>query len=323
MSMQGAAVAKRITADVASFNHQNARLTFDSENFAKSFDREPFGFSHNLSTLDLFKPDSLLNLAEKFSNFPRDYFIAGSAPTPGTEFYSVPNGGYKPRQALEILDKARHRVLLKRPESHDSRFRELLDALFRQIVDLQDGLRNDPVERLESAILISSQSTTTPIHFDPEVGFFSQIEGEKFYHVYSPACSGEAELERFYIRGRVDIGRLDLNKLDPAREHVFTLGPGKGFHQPQNSPHWVQTGNSRSVSYTFVFQTRTSRAMGRTRAFNYCLRRLGIDPSRPGTRPKLDAAKAGGMLAAIPVQFAGRVLNKTRRVLGGRRLTDK
>src|SRR5580658_6773925 len=217
----------------------NRRLVIDHEAFRQHFDREPFAFTHNLSSLDLFRLDSLLTLGEKFSGSPRDYFIAGSAASPGTKFYSVPNGGYRPRQAIENIEKQNHRRLLKRPEKHDSRFRDLLGALFREVVDLRGGLGNERVERLESAVLISSSSTTTPVHFDPEDGFFSQIEGEKFYHVYPPACASETELERFYIRGRVDIGIVDIAKLDPGREYVFKLGPGRGFHQPQNSPHWV------------------------------------------------------------------------------------
>jgi len=301
----------------------DAQLILDRETLRQSFDREPFGFSHNLSSLDLFKADSLRGLAERFANSPRDYFIAGSAPTPGTRFYSVPNGGYKPHEAIDNLDKISTRVLLKRPENHDARFRDLLETLFRQVTDLRGGLGGERIERLESAILISSVATTTPIHFDPEVGFFSQIEGEKFYHVYPPACARETELERFYVRGRVDIGNVEMTKLDARQEHLFVLGPGKGFHQPQNSPHWVRTGTSRSVSYTFVFQTDASRARGRVRAFNYCLRKLGLNPSRLGTHPAFDAAKASTMHAAIPIQFAGRVLNKTQRVLTGRRLPGK
>jgi hypothetical protein len=309
-----------MTDPKAKSSKTDVHLNIDHDTFQQRFDREPFGFMHDLSSLDLFKFDSLLNLAERFSGSPRDYFIAGSAPSPGTGFYSVPNGGVKPRDALENLDNVHCRVLLKRPENHDARFRELLETLFQQVVDLRGGPGSQRIKRLESAILISSDSTTTPVHFDPEVGFFSQIEGEKFYHVYPPVCAREIELERFYVRGRVDIGNVDLGGLDAGREHLFILGPGKGFHQPQNAPHWVQTGRSRSVSYTFVFQTDASRALGRTRGFNYCLRKLGIDPSPPGTRPRLDAAKASTMHAAVPIQFAGRILNKTRRVLSGRRL---
>jgi hypothetical protein len=295
-------------------------LRFDPVVFREGFDREPFEFTHSLSALDLFREECLYDLAEKFADSSRDYFIAGSAWTPGTKFYDVPSGGRKPLQALESLDKLPCRILLKRPEDHDGRFRDLLEALFKQVTDLRGGMDAEHVVRLESALLISSGCTTTPVHFDPEVGFFSQIEGEKFYHVYPPACAQETELEKFYVRGRVDIGAVDFAKLDSTVEHVYTLGPGKGFHQPQNSPHWVQTGTSRSVSFTFVYETNASRARGRTRAFNYCMRKVGVTPSRLGLHPSADAAKAAVIRAAKPIQLAGRVWNKAQRVLGGTRL---
>jgi hypothetical protein len=320
MMIRASVVVKAESSDPAATHDRQPQLTLDNAVLQQSFDREPFGFSHNLSGLDLFQVNSLECLAEKMSKSPRDYFIAGGAPSPGTNFYSVPNGGLNPRQAIENVDKGHYRVLLKRPENHDRRFRELLDHLFLQVSEQAEELAGERIERLESGIFVSSGSTTTPIHFDPEVGFFSQIEGEKIYHVYPPACASEVELERFYVRGRIDIGEVDIAKLDASREHVFHLAPGKGMHQPQNAPHWVQTGASRSISYTFVFQTGTSRSLCRTRAFNYSLRKCGLTPSHPGVHPSLDAAKAGAMHAAVPLQFAGRVWNKARRVIAGRRL---
>ena len=293
---------------------------FDPETFERNYDREPFEFTHRLSELDLFEQDALLALAEKMGNSPRDYFIAGSAPKPGTKFYDVPSGGLSPLQALETLEQRHCRILLKRPENHEPKFRELLDALFQQVTDMRGGLGSERVVRLETAIFISSGSATTPIHFDPEINFFSQIEGQKFYHVYPPACASEQELERFYIRGRVDIGNLDLMKLDTSRKHAYVLEPGKGFHQPQNSPHWVQTGEQRSVSFSLVYETDASRERGRARAFNYFLRKAGVTPARVGHRPAMDARKAAAMRAARPLQMAGRVLNKAQRMLGGTRL---
>ena len=58
--------------------YAHARLDLDAERFRQSFDREPMGFSHNLSGLDLFKIDSLHALAEKMVDHPRDYFIVES-----------------------------------------------------------------------------------------------------------------------------------------------------------------------------------------------------------------------------------------------------
>jgi len=304
----------------ASQKSSNDYIQFDREIFRGNFDREPFEFQHKLSELDLFQEDSLRSLCATMGTASRDYFIAGNAPEPGTKFYDVPSGGLTPLQALETLEHRRCRILLKRPENHDKRFQALLDTLFAQVADLRGGMGRERVTRLETAILISSGSTTTPIHFDPEIGFFSQIEGEKFYHVYPPACAPETALERFYIRGRVDIGNVDLSKLDASREHMYVLGPGKGFHQPQNSPHWVQTGAMRSVSFTFVYETDASRARGRARAFNYCLRKAGLTPKAIGADPSADARKAALMRAVKPLQLIGRFANKARRIVGGARL---
>jgi hypothetical protein len=301
-----------VHSDLLNSGQATGRMFFESEVFHNFYDVEPFDLNHNLGSLDLFKPDYLAALADKFANAPKDFFIAASAPTPGTAFYSVPCVGRTPRQALEEIDKIHCRVLLKRPEKYDPRFRELLHSLFQQILTQRGELLGERIERLEGAILVSSGATTTPIHFDPVVGFFAQIEGEKFYHVYPPAAVLESELERFYIRGIFDIGNVKLADLDPSCDHLFRLGPGKGLHQPCNAPHWVQTGASRSVSYTFVYQTASSQALARTRAFNHCLRELGIAPSRPGIHRGADTAKALTMRAAIPVRLGARLVHKLR-----------
>ena len=96
----------------------------------------------------------------------------------------------------------------------------------------------------------------------------------------------------------------DHHTRDPEKEHVFELRAGDGMHQPQNSPHWVRTGPTRAVSYVFSFETNRSRAMGRTRAFNYYQRRAGVPPAAPGHNPRGDALKAAFMQIAIPTRHA-------------------
>jgi hypothetical protein len=269
------------------------------ENAASLFDRTPYGFGHTLSGLDLFDFEQLCELARKYDH---DYYVAGGAATPEERFYSVRSVTHSPDEALERLDDQPQRVLLKRPEQYDARYGDLLKALFEQIVRQQGGLRGDRLVRLDSSILITSAATTTPFHFDPEMTFFFQIEGEKSYHLYAPAVLSESELENFYWMGIVNIGQVDLERRDPAREFVFELTAGKGMHQPQNSPHWVQTQGSRSISYAISFETDASRELGRTRAFNYYQRKLGMHPALPGAHPSRDAAKAIAMQAAIPIR---------------------
>jgi hypothetical protein len=274
-------------------------LRVDPDRFARDFDRLPFGYDHELSGLDLLSFDAIRALAERYD---REYFVAGSAPTPGTPFYSVTQGRFAPGEALERLDTVPQRVLLKRPEMYDARYGALLRELFATIVALRGGLRGERVVRLASSILVSSAAAITPFHFDPEISFFFQIAGDKVYHLYTPSDLSEPELERFYTMGIVNIGQVDLAARDPRQEHVFALAAGKGMHQPQNCPHWVETRASRSISYVFSYETDAMRAAGRTRACNYYLRRMGGNPAPPGVRPDLDRWKAAAMRAFIPAR---------------------
>jgi hypothetical protein len=266
----------------------------------QSFNREPFGFGHNLSTLDIFELGSLGNLAEKYRGHDQDYFLASSASAPDEKFRSVKTINSDVTEAFGLLKNQPIRILLKRPENHDPRFRKLRDGLIEQIVEKSGELKNDRIMRLESAVFISSAATLTPFHFDPSVVFFCQILGDKIYHIYSPTALTEPELEQFYFRGMIDIAQVELDKRDPSQELVFRLSAGKGLHQPQNSPHWVETGDDISISYSFFFETAGAREISRTRGFNYYLRRAGAKPMPPGARPRLDSFKSDAMRVWIP-----------------------
>jgi hypothetical protein len=272
------------------------------EGFAERFNRDLFGFRHNLHQQALFAPDSLLQLAARYESHPRDYFVAATAPAAGTEFTSVRHSQCGVAEALQRMDREPTRILLKRPENHDPRFRKLLDCLFGQVMDLRGGLQGERLVRLESAVFITSASSITPIHFDPEIAFFMQIQGRKVYHVFSPRSLTEAELESFYRHGVLSIAEVDLSERDPELERVYTLEPGDGHHQPHDAPHWVETGSERSVSYSFVFETDATRARGRTRAFNFYLRRAGMTPDSLGSSAMRDAAKAAAMRVAFPIR---------------------
>ena len=277
-------------------------LHIDPQGFAQRFDRQPFGFKHNLHTLDIFDFDSLRRLAAKYAPHPRDYFVAAAAPTAGTAFTSVTSGQCAVEEAMLRLSTEPVRVLLKRPENYDQGFRELLDRLFGQVIALRGGLRGEKLVRLESAVFITSASSITPFHFDPEIAFFAQIAGRKIYHVYAPESVSETERENFYRQGVVSIAQVDLATRDARLEHVYNLLPGDGHHQPHDSPHWVETGAERSVSYSFVFETDATRARSRTRACNFYLRRAGIAPARPGANPTRDAFKAAAIRVAFPIR---------------------
>ena len=281
-----------------------AHLNLEAADLRAAFDRVPVQFTHDLHGLPQFDRNGLEALAQRFAGHRADYFVAGSASTPGTAFYAVPTMETTASEALARLDAAPTRLLLKRPELHDPAFRTLLDALFDQVSRLHGGLRREDLVRLESAILITSAASTTPFHFDPEVGFFCQVEGEKTYHVYAPDTLSETELEGFYRAGKTDIGQVDLDGRAGAKDYAFDLVAGRGFHQPQNAPHWVQTHGSRSVSYTMVFETRAARLRSRARGLNHYIRRIGLTPQAPGLSPLRDAVKGRTMQVVSRVRRA-------------------
>jgi hypothetical protein len=287
-------------------------LRVEPDGFRSNFDLEPFGFSHGLSSLSAFKFAELQSLAERYAKYPGEFFVSAGAKSAATDFNAVPSGGCTPAEAMARMGTDSVRLLLKRPERLDSRFRELLEDLFAEIIALRGGLRGERLVRLESGIFITSAAAVTPFHFDPEIAFFSQIEGEKIYHVYSPSVLSESELENFYLNGMVSIGQVELAKCDATREHIFHLRAGMGLHQPQNAPHWVETLATRSISYSLVFETDASRARCRARAFNHYARKLGIAPQAVGSHPSRDAIKAKTMRIVIPLR--NRIRAKLRAV---------
>jgi hypothetical protein len=288
---------------------EGAHLDIDPGSYETSYNKTPFGFTHNLHQLDIFQFDSILGLLEKYDGASNDYYVAGSAAAAGSAFFEAPHIKLTPREAIKQLDQRPTRILLKRMENHDEQFRALTEVLIKQLRGIHGGLGAQPILRMQSSLFISSAASTTPLHFDPEVAFFAQIEGGKTYHVYTPDDVSEQDLESFYVQGKVSIGQLDMAQRDPGKEQVYNLNAGLGFHQPQNAPHWVETCGTRSISYSLVYETSADRALGRTRAFNYYERKLGMSPTPPGQHSQLDGIKAE---AIIPDRLARKVLDRIR-----------
>jgi hypothetical protein len=285
-------------------------MDIDPQTYSRNYNKVPFGFTHNLHQLDIFQFDAICDLAARYETASEnDFFVAGTSPSADSAFFAAEHIKLKPRAAIEHLDDKPTRILLKRLENHDPKFRQLLDTIVKQLRTLPGGLCDQAIKRVQSSLFITSGAATTALHFDPEVAFFTQIAGDKDYHAYPPAQVSEPELEDFYSRGRVSIGQLDMATLDPAEEHLYELKAGHGFHQPQNSPHWVQTRAARSISYSLVFETTADKALGLTRAFNHFERKLGMTPAQPGTNPKLDSFKSE---VIVPVRFARKVVSKLR-----------
>ena len=72
-------------------DQRSPKIDFDPVLVRQNFDKEPFGFSHNLHRLDLFTQDAL-RLWRLVRRHPRDFFVAAGAAQPGQVFrqFGVP-----------------------------------------------------------------------------------------------------------------------------------------------------------------------------------------------------------------------------------------
>src|SRR5882724_186046 len=109
------------------------RIELAPQILERSFNREPIGFNHNLSTLGMFELDSLRTLAEKYAGHDSDYMVASSASAPDQKFRSVKTTDLSPAQAIDRLNTESVRIFLKRPQNYDPRFQKLLDELTAQV----------------------------------------------------------------------------------------------------------------------------------------------------------------------------------------------
>jgi hypothetical protein len=124
-------------------------IHFEREKFERGFDREPFEFTHELSSLAYFSRIHCRRSRKRWARRGGIILSRGARRSRERSFYDVPSGRLSPLQALETLDQRQCRILLKRPENPEPRFRELLDALFKQVLDLRGGLGSEHVVRLE------------------------------------------------------------------------------------------------------------------------------------------------------------------------------
>ena len=162
-------------------------------------------------------------------------------------------------------------------------------------------------------IFISAPPSVTPFHIDRENNFWLQLRGRKTMSVWDNSdrqVIPAAAVENFIAGG----DQVPFQEAFLARRHDFDVGPGDGVYFPSTSPHmtrtdtsWVTPGDGISISLGINFYTSVTRRTARVHQFNRGLRRLGVEPTFPGSSPALDAIKAplGHWLAAARYRRLG------------------
>ncbi|HWG58064.1 MAG TPA: hypothetical protein VN661_03365 [Candidatus Acidoferrales bacterium] len=265
------------------FDDQSAtRAAFDT-----NFDQKPFLFHHKLHEHPLLGFPALKVLAERIARAekPRGFFrLSGDKLDNrwGTgEFQKALN------EAFENIEQSKMRMKLSDVNS-EPEYSALLADCTRELSELAGVDLNREYRHPRATLFITSPNEVTPFHVDSETNFLLQIYGTKVMYVFDQAdreLLTWQELENYWHGD----GHIRLRDGFQSRSIPFELKPGLGVHNPVHFPHWVQNGPSPSVSLSLGFTRRHDPED--VLFFNHFLRKLGVEPTPPGERKKLDVAK--------------------------------
>jgi Cupin superfamily protein len=289
------ALVRPATADQAPEPAEAEKLLdFDSQTARAKFGSEPFAMRHRLTDHPLFTLDALGDLADSLPADLIDHNLgAVPAVNPGGE---APRVDLTPGEIVRGIETNGCWIAIPRIESSPG-YREVYEAIIDELAPLLPGGR-DSVRNRHSVVFMSAPGGVTPVHVDPEHGLLLQFRGTKSVGIgsFPDEDRRERELERFFSGGHENIAEL------PEDAESFRLEPGIAMHIPPLVPHWVQNDSAVSISLSVGFRVPEIIRMGRAYSFNARLRRLGLDPTEPGRRPRLDGAKAAAMNAVGAVR---------------------
>jgi len=266
------------------------------ERFKTAFDRKPFPFFHSVHESELFSWPVLTKLAARAEAKSGGYYFESGTTAPGEKWRGVPEG----KSLVDVLAHiggSNSLIMLKRVQEYEE-YRAFLNTCMDELgalcnVDLKRTYR-DPV----MTILITSPGRVTPYHIDGEANFLLQIQGSKTVHIFNGDDSEvltDIELEKFWSG--------EDTKAPKYREHLeakawrFEISTGTGVSNPVIFPHWVENGPDVSVSLSINFKRVVDTAADAHRV-NHALRKMGLQPRRPGSSPALDGIKSSGYRAA-------------------------
>jgi hypothetical protein len=297
------------------------RYLFDEEadEFRKNFNRNTFSFRHRLAGHPLFETARLIELARTCAKHPQArkdevYFDAGDVKI-DQRWDHTDRPELSAEEVLERIHTSGAWMMIRRAELVDE-YRIILEDCMKEIGDLL-GIDLAEVMMVKNAIVfITSPRRITSYHIDRECNFLLQISGEKALSVFDKTdrvVLPDVEIERYWA---LDNNAALYKPEYQNRAHVHRMTPGDGAHIPVNAPHWVQNGDSPSVSLSINFEFK-----GRTRSdvyrANFFLRLLGLKPTPPGQSQLKDATKRLALPALqSSYQFARSTKARLKQTLG-------
>jgi hypothetical protein len=265
-------------------------LQIDPDLFKRDFNRKPLRFQHHLANEPLLQMEALAELASRLARIPGEVYFDTGVNRIEQRWDQTPKPTCTLEELVTRLEEASAWIILRRAEL-DPRYRAILDRCMGELKDLDSSDWWPWVSVQNAIVFITSPRRISTYHIDRECNFILQIRGRKDIYVFDQndrEVLPEDELERFWS---VDNNAARYRPQYQSRATLFHLLPGEGVHIPVNAPHWVENGDSASITLSINFQFRDTYRANKYRA-NYFIRRLGLTPTPPGSSALRDAMKA-------------------------------
>jgi hypothetical protein len=251
---------------------------------------QPIRLEHQMHTSPAFAVDELARLIE---NYPREHYSLVQTGARGASrvWREGDIGNLSGRQVIEAISRGGLWLNMRDVGAVDSRYRELVDRMFEEIVAKVPGFKT-PRGHQES-ILISSPDAQVYYHADLPGQSLVQISGRKRVWVYpnsAPFITAEHLEDIALFNVEVDLPYKDWYD-DHAK--VLDIGPGQMLGWQMNAPHRVENLDSFSVSMTISYTNDEIRRAEIVNLANGLLRhRFGYQPRSRNLRGPSYFAKA-------------------------------
>ena len=288
-------------------------IVTDLDGSRLKYNRETYEVAHRLSSHPLLQLPKLLELAERtVKSRPDDvYFDMGKVRT-GQRWNEVPQARFSAIEAMQQLETS-DAWFIFRAVQRDPLYKDLFDQIIKEVKEIAGQDIEAEIRQEEIIIFVTSPKRVTAYHIDRECSFLLQIRGTKTLHVFDRDDEDvlpNEEIERFWaVDNNAPVYRPEY------QDHAisYRLAPGCGVHIPVNFPHWLQNDDNISISLNINFHFLDSKRANLYRS-NYHLRRLGLNPSRPGASRIRDAAKSFAMTCALAVRRLVRGSQRKERI---------
>jgi hypothetical protein len=252
--------------------------------FSDCFRRNPFLFSHNLDSNDLFSTQSVEKLAEIWSrdNTKSGFFYLDR------KFREWGSEDHKASlvEAFRHSDLSRMRMKLSFIHTQP-KYDKVLETMTQELSELTHVDLSKEYRAPMETLFLTSPNEFTPYHIDSEDSFLLQIQGTKTIYIFDGSDKEilkDLDIEKYWAQNEIAF-REEIR----SRGVRFDMNPGTGVHIPMHFPHMVESGPTSSMSLSIGYESIAfDRDLFRV---NHQLRKLGLNPTPPGKSKVIDTTK--------------------------------